>query len=165
MPKQTRKQKRTFTQATIDLRRSLVAALVVRVPNLSIRGISRILAENPSEPGHINQQTKRPWTHGTIHEDVKAIRAEWRKQMEEDAKEWKAKVIAGQQEIVGEGHRKSDLANARLAWAEICKMLGLYAAEQHEITTHDGERPFEGMTTDEIAREIARRRGSKRKKR
>jgi hypothetical protein len=133
MPKQTRKQKRTHTQATIDLRRSLVAALVARVPNLSVRGISRILAEEPKEPGHVNPQTKRPWTHGTIHSDVQAIRALWREQMEEDAEDAKSAALAWLKEIIGEAHRQGELANAIRAISEICKVLGLYAPEAAKV--------------------------------
>ena len=154
MAKKHRPQNRTATQAMIDLRRSLVAGLLARVPNLSIRGVLRVLASAPDQPGHVNPATRRPWSHSTIHEDVNALRVTWRAQAEGDAADWRGKVIATFQEAVAEGFRRGELNPAIRATAEVCKVLGLYAPEKIEMGAPSGERPFEGMSDAEILREI-----------
>lgn len=72
-----------------DRRRQFLAREMVRRPRVTQRQLRRAL----TEAGHVNPETQKPWSLGTVNNDVEAIREAARERMEQSAETWRANEL------------------------------------------------------------------------
>ena len=82
------------TELRIDLRRSAIANMMVRNRRITVRMIEQQLAtmtvvsDGQEIAIGVNPRTKKPYSRGTVHSDIQAIRDRAREQSDKSAQEW-----------------------------------------------------------------------------
>lgn len=115
-------------QALIDKRRELVARLVVR--GLSRRDITDALGRQL-----VNPDTGGPFSLGTIHNDIKALEAEWQAEAQRDIQEHKARLLAELREVARQGWQAQNYELVLKTTAQIRALLGLDAPVKTDLTS------------------------------
>lgn len=115
-------------QALIDKRRELVARLVVR--GLSRRDITDALGRQL-----VNPDTGGPFSLGTVHNDIKALEAEWQAEAQRDIQEHKARLLAELREVARQGWQAQNYELVLKTTAQIRALLGLDAPIKTDITS------------------------------
>ena len=113
-------------QAIMDERRTLVAR--ARLHGLTVREIVAGLAKE----GRVNEATGRPWSHGTIIYDLKAIHRQWREQAQKDIGEHIARQIAERTEVRREAWKDRDFTSVLKSLQQEAHLLGTDAPEKIE---------------------------------
>jgi ribosome maturation protein Sdo1 len=116
-------------QEIADNRRRLVAKL--RLRGATEREIAAALATE-----HVNPETNKPWSYVTIHNDLKALDAQWRAEMLGDTTEQKAAVLAEIREARRAAWGKKDLAIVLSALKAERELMGLDAPIKTDNTHH-----------------------------
>lgn len=114
-------------------RRQQVARL--RLRGLSIRDIVQALAMPPFSM--TDPKTGRAYSIGTIHRDLKAIKAEWRASALADIGEWKAKQLAEIAEVKRAAWLEKDLGMVLRAIQQEVDITGTKAPARTDVTSGD----------------------------
>ncbi len=109
----------------IEERRELVSSLVRR--KLTIR---RICAELEAA-GYVNPATGKAWSHNAIHEDITALKEEWRQNAQANIEQHFADLLAEYEEVKSAGWQAGNLSAVLKAMDSQREMFG-----------------FKSMTTD-----------------
>lgn len=112
----------------VGIRRRRVAALVLR--GLTQREIVQALA-NPRHPTDriVNPRTGEPYSLGTIHSDIVALRKLWLEESLEDIQSHKSVVLAELAEVKRFAWTKGELVHVLRALSQQAKLLGLNEPE------------------------------------
>jgi len=121
-------------EALMELRRSLIAALLSADPRITQRQILTALERK----GLFNPDSGNPYSVGTINTDIKVIKVQWRERAGIDAEGWLSEVLAKLDELEKKGWTtgKPDLVLKCIQ--ERNKLLGLYSPSRQEITGAGG---------------------------
>lgn len=106
-------------QLWMELRRQIIAGLMIRNRRISVRQIQVTLTgQTIPDPGDpmgpkinigLNPETGEPWSVGTIHRDQHAIREVARGNTKKDADEWLAEELDRLDELESRAWRDGDL--------------------------------------------------------
>lgn len=112
-----------FYQNDIWQRRQAVAVL-------RSRGLEpREIAEELTRIGLVNPKNHQPWTVSVVHNDLKELAADWRRNAKKAVSEHIARVLAELQEVKRAAWSRGDLTSVLLAIDRECKLLGLYSPQ------------------------------------
>jgi DNA-binding transcriptional MerR regulator len=114
-------------------RRQQVARL--RLRGLSIRDIVQALAMPPLSM--TDPKTGRAYSIGTIHRDLKAIKAEWQESAQEDIAAWRAQQIAEIAEVKRAAWLEKDLGMVLRAIQQEVDIIGTKAPTRADVTSGD----------------------------
>lgn len=126
------------TDIASDIRRQLIASMLVRNPRISRRQLQAMLAGPENKGGMRNPRTGKPYGLSTIQKDVDYIRAEWQSLRVQSMDVWVAHELALYEELEMQAWRDNNLSEVRLISAARRKLLGIDAPERQEITGVDG---------------------------
>lgn len=119
-------------EGIIELRRERVAAMLCR------KMTQRQIVAGLAELGMLNPETKEPYTLGTIHGDIKAIKRDWRKLRDTNTDTWMAEELASLDNLENAAWAAKDLALVLKVRESRRKLLGMDAPAKREITGKDG---------------------------
>ena len=127
----------------IDLRRRLVAQIIVRKPDVTQLEVQQAVAEKM-----INERTGKPYSEGIIRRDILAIRERWRQDASLSFEDMVAEQRARLHDLYIEARnpgtvgrpRKVNLRIALDVVREMNKIIGAYAPEKTDITS--GGKPL-----------------------
>jgi len=117
-------------------RRQHVARL--RLRGLSIRDIAQALALPPLSLG--DPKTGKPYSTGTICNDLKAINADWQAAATADIAEWKARQLAEIAEVKRAAWLKNDFGTVLAALKQESEIAGTKAPARTDVTS--GNEPL-----------------------
>lgn len=133
----------------IEYRRKLVAGLLVRRPNIQQRDIMDAVGKQV-----LNPQTDRPYSLGTINNDIQAIRAGWRERAGLDYDEWVAEQIATLDEVETEAWLSKNFELVLKCMDRRAKLLGLDKPQQLIVTWRERARDA-GLDPDALVESLA----------
>jgi hypothetical protein len=123
------------------------------------RTIREIVQDLPPM-GEIDAATGLPWSHGTVVNDYKAIRQEWRDAHKAELDEHRAEQLATLREHRRQSWGAREFAEVRQSVLAEMKLLGTAAPEKTALTDPTGEHEYTGLTDDELRRRVAALTGS-----
>lgn len=122
----------TAAEAIIAHRRELVAR--ARLRGATIREI----VEGLAQAEHLNPDTNEPWSRGTVHSDLKALQAEWRRESKKAVDHHKARQLAELQEAKRQAWHDNDLQSVLRSVGMEMDLLGTAAPKVTEVTGRGG---------------------------
>jgi len=133
--------------------RKLIEARRERVASLRLRGLTeREIEAALEQQGFINVETGKPFSHGTIAADLKALHKQWMANAARDIADHKADQLAELRELSRRNWAKDDLAEVRACLALEAKLLGTPAPEKLQLS---GQIDMSKLTNEQLQR-IAR---------
>lgn len=133
-------------QAVIDLRRDIVASLVARgmrqteiAKQLATPTIVRNGKEQPNPSYLINPESGEPFDKATIHRDVTALKAGWRKSAAFNADEFFGRQLAEIEEVKRRMWAKDDAWGVARAIELEMKLTGTAKPERKEVKLDDNQ--------------------------
>jgi len=111
-----------------EYRRSLVASLLLRKPNITRRKLCAAVGEQIRNP-----KTGEPFSLATIHNDVVVLKEEWKEKAAADIEDWIADELAKLDEIEGAAWTTGHLDTVLKCMMRRAKLLGLDKPEKREI--------------------------------
>lgn len=120
-------------EAIIELRRERVAAMLCR------KMTQRQIVAGLTELGIMNPETNAPYCLKTVHDDIKAIKREWRKLRDISADKWMEEELASLDNLEQSAWGAKDLALVLKIRESRRKLIGLDAPSKQEHTGKDGE--------------------------
>lgn len=127
------------TEALIAQRRLVVTQLIGR--GVTQREIITALTEK----GYTNPETMEPWSLGTINADVKAIRAEMRRQVAEEVADVRSRLLLELREHRRQAWADKNLPEVRLGIKQEAELLGVNVPVE-QVLTHKGGAPARVVT-------------------
>ena len=133
-------------QGVIDKRRTLVGRAHLRGASFReiVEGLQRDKRVDP-ETGEewslgFNPGTGNPWSLGTIHNDIKHIHEQWRREATRDVAEYVRRQLAELQEVRREAYRQGRLDWVLKSLMQEAQLLGLNEPEKYELIRDADER-------------------------
>jgi hypothetical protein len=120
-------------------RRQREVALLLLTKRASESEIQQALADDPETR---NPETGKPWSIGTIHNDVEALRSQWRESSQVDSGLYFGEVLSELELLRATAWQNNDLQLVLNALKAKISLLGLNAPQRHEVTGSEGEPLF-----------------------
>lgn len=121
-----------------EMRRRMVAQILVRRPGITQRAIQQMLAAPVSEGGLRNSRTGKPYSIYTINNDIQELRKQYRASAMQDTDEWVGRALAAYDQLEADAWAKGDRNFIRKIWLDRRSLLGLDAPKKIAATTPDG---------------------------
>ena len=128
----------------IERRRKIIAAALLRRPSITRRELQSYLATK----GIINPETLKPFSLGTIQNDIDALKGDWQERSDGDFDGWMSEQIAALDQLQGDAWTERDYSIVLRCLQERAKLKGLYAAaKQHNLNLD-----MSALTTEQLER-------------